>query len=146
MEIMQERFEAWLDSQPDDRVIDLFNCQACLMTSYLRENTLHDKAICSWTHWAPDIRLWSTGECKELPAWAVKLIDPEARFCERLAYCVEFDPGNPWYIYNNRLTCAQLKETCAQLKERYNRLFNQPKQELPQLKTNKCEALILNQC
>lgn len=42
--ITQERFEAWLFSQPDEREYKYFNTEGCLICDFIKENTSNEAA------------------------------------------------------------------------------------------------------
>jgi hypothetical protein len=69
--INQERFEAWLFSQPLDRVIEAANTDKCFLCSFLKETANVKTTHMTYETWHVD------GRAGCLPSWATKLINPK---------------------------------------------------------------------
>jgi hypothetical protein len=103
MEINQERFEAWLFSQPADRVIEAGNTCKCFICSFLKETTNVAAPWVLWERWAADYEA-DYNDTKSLPKWARKLIDN--------GWLMEVSESRENYAI-----------TCGQMQARYRELF-----------------------
>lgn len=73
MELNQERFEAWLFSQPPERVIESTNPNDCFLCSFLKETTNIHPTV-SWETWT-DVPNARKIEKYDLPKWSKELIN-----------------------------------------------------------------------
>lgn len=124
MELKQEYFEAWLEAQPDDRVIDAADGSACFLCSFVGETTDIKHAQFTWNTWVglPDLlngprnvvpsAIWANYE--RLPEWAIKLV-------------------NPSYFLNRGWNPTDCTLTCGEMKARYKQLFGKADPEIPAL-------------
>lgn len=69
MELCIERFEAWLFSQPPERVIEARSTDSCFLCSFVKETT-NLSPVFYWAQWSPQ-----PTKRLEIPEWAMKLID-----------------------------------------------------------------------
>lgn len=99
--IHQERFEAWLFSQPDTRVWNYSDSSACLACCFLNETGVTKAASVVFNQWA-DYEQGSTYVLQDMPNWLGR------------------------FIYFERFSWAGGKAelTGAMAKEGYRRLFN----------------------
>lgn len=123
MKLNQEQFEAWLFSQPKDRVIESAHGGRCVLCSFVKETTPHQRPWFTWTDWIPDTSVPNfVGRFEPIPVWARTLIDPEW-----LRHC-SIDP-------------LILGVTVGQMQARYRELFPDRIPE-PQLAPLDCDPAI----
>lgn len=94
MELHQERFKAWLFSQPMDRVIDASDSFDCFLCNFIKDTTSISDPVVGYLNW---IDGWSSHN-RPIPEWAITLISHHMRIDS-----YEF--------------------TCGQMQDRYRQLF-----------------------
>lgn len=110
-EINREHFEAWLFSQPLERVIEAGDGTRCVLCSFIKETTNFSRAFfAGWDKWEPE----QNNAALDLPSWAKKLIDRNW-----LKLVADFDQG-------------KYSVTIASMQRRYLELFPESVEETQQ--------------
>jgi hypothetical protein len=108
MQINRETFEAWLFSQPDDRVIEASNGTKSFFCSFVRETTKYKGFMFGWE--AAHLNSF-LGPTVVLPSWLKLLLSRENLY--RVKGC-------------SGLREEKLFLTCGELKQSYITLFGNP--------------------
>jgi hypothetical protein len=70
--ITRESFEAWLFSQPDDRVFLFTSCTSCVVASFLKETTSYNTPIVTDKYFMNGSNIQTE---RNLPEWLVILLE-----------------------------------------------------------------------
>jgi hypothetical protein len=99
IELHQEHFEAWLFSQPPDRVIEAGDCRDCFLCSFLKETTAIKRVYMDYHSY--NIEAQPT----PLPSWATRLINQD------------------WLYSRSRSRVSNHPITVAEMQRRYREVF-----------------------